>query len=275
MPRDRGVTRTARRGTPEARSAAVRSRPIRPGPRIRPRSSTGSSPGSRASARPNSIGSRSPSRRRSPSPRPSGGSCHRTGWSHSTRSTVGWPRRCHQAPTGPRSATPSTATPRTSSSARSSTSSSPNPSAGGPGSGSRAAGRRPSVSPATARTRPRWRRCWSGSVGSIRTGFARWRTRVAAVAGTDAPWPPGLSAEEDDALRISAQLASSDAAAAVPAGTDAATRSQARRAATRPAHLLVFRHAYSAPAFAELTAPWRPWLVVPDAPPPRPRPAPR
>jgi curved DNA-binding protein CbpA len=112
-----------------------------------------------------------------------------------------------------------------------------------------------------------------GRIGGLdRVGVRALAATGVSIAGTDAPWPPGVSAEEDDALRISAQLATADAGAAVPAGTDAATRSRARRAVARPAHLLVLRHAFAPAAYAELTAPWRPWLIAPDGPPPIRRP---
>jgi hypothetical protein len=57
--------------------------------------------------------------------------------------------------------------------------------------------------------------------------------------------------------------------AAIPAGQDGQTPARARRAASRLAHLLVLRHAFAPAAFEHLTAPWRPWLLPPEAPPPR------
>jgi len=137
--------------------------------------------------------------------------------------------------------------------------------------------------PFRGRTHERLTRGWDAAVGQPRFGpngtaveglIARIATLdpagVHALAGTgrsfapEAPWPPGVSAEDEDALRVSAVLAARDAAAAVPGGVDAATRSQARRAATRPAHLLALRHAFGRDAFAALTSPWRPWLLEPD-----------
>ena len=137
--------------------------------------------------------------------------------------------------------------------------------------------------PFRERARERLTRGWESAVGQPRYGpngraVTALLRRIAALspdgvralaatvahARDDAPWPPGVSPEEDDTLRVSAALAAADAAAAVPGGVDAATRSQARRAATRPAHLLVLRHAFAPGAFAGLTAPWRPWLLAAD-----------
>ena len=96
--------------------------------------------------------------------------------------------------------------------------------------------------------------------------------RLAGTAtglGADDPWPGGLSPEDDDGLRVSSTLAGLDAVAAIPAGQDGQTPARARRAASRLAHLLVLRHAFAPAAFEHLTAPWRPWLLPPEAPPPR------
>jgi hypothetical protein len=82
------------------------------------------------------------------------------------------------------------------------------------------------------------------------------------VRGTEDPWPPDVSPDDDDALRISAILAARDAAAAVPVGLSAADRARARLGAGRLAHLLVLRHAFAPRAFETLTAPWRPWLLA-------------
>ena len=81
------------------------------------------------------------------------------------------------------------------------------------------------------------------------------------------PWPPGVSIEDDEALRVSSWLAGRDAAAAVEAASmDAVRVERARRAASRAAHLLVLRHAFAPAAFAAFTAPWRPDLVPDDRP---------
>ena len=85
--------------------------------------------------------------------------------------------------------------------------------------------------------------------------------------GSEEPWPPGTSPDDDEALRVSSQLAAMDASAAIdPAGTDAATVGRARLAAARLAHLLVLRHAFAPATFASLTRPWRPRFVPDDRP---------
>lgn len=139
--------------------------------------------------------------------------------------------------------------------------------------------------PFRGRTRERLTRGWEAAVGQPRfgpngdavgalihrlgeldpAGVRRLATTAPSIAGSETPWPPSVSLEEEDGLRISAQLAARDATAAVPGGVDAATRSQARRAVARPAHLVVLRHAFAPAAYAELIAPWRPWLVPADA----------
>ena len=102
--------------------------------------------------------------------------------------------------------------------------------------------------------------------------------RLAGTAtglGGDEPWPGGLSPEDDDGLRVSSALAGIDAVAALPVGPDGQASARARRAAARLAHILVLRHAFAPGAFEQLTAPWRPWLLPPEAPPPRVRRPPR
>lgn len=89
------------------------------------------------------------------------------------------------------------------------------------------------------------------------------------------PWPSGLTPEDDEGLRVSSALAGLDAVAAIPADKEGQVSAKARRAASRLAHLLVLRHAFTPAAFADLTASWRPWLLPPDAPPPRVRRPPR
>ena len=136
--------------------------------------------------------------------------------------------------------------------------------------------------PFRERTRERLTRGWEAAVGQPRYGpngpavealIRRLRLLDAggvarlATTGTrerlgEEPWPPGVSIEEDEALRVSSLLAGRDAAAAVDGGAlDAAVVTRARRAAARVAHLLVLRHAFTPAAFAALTAPWRPDLV--------------
>ncbi len=141
--------------------------------------------------------------------------------------------------------------------------------------------------PFRERTRERLTRGWDAAVGQPRYGpngravealIRRLRmldpTGVARLASTgardrlgDEPWPPGVSVEDDEGLRVSSVLAGRDAAAAVDgARSDAAVAGRARRAATRVAHLLVLRHAFAPAAFGALTAPWRPGLVPDDRP---------
>jgi hypothetical protein len=79
----------------------------------------------------------------------------------------------------------------------------------------------------------------------------------------DDPWPVAASPDEDDALRVSSELAAADAAAAIDAAPGSGNRSSAgaRRAAARVAHLLVLRHAFSATAFERHARPWLGWLI--------------
>ena len=88
--------------------------------------------------------------------------------------------------------------------------------------------------------------------------------------GSDDPWPPGTSPDDDEALRVSSMLAALDAAAAIgDEAADKATVARARRAAARLAHLLVLRHAFRPATFADLTRPWRPRFIADDRPAPR------
>jgi curved DNA-binding protein CbpA len=83
--------------------------------------------------------------------------------------------------------------------------------------------------------------------------------RLAAAAAADPAgrsgptWPKGLRPDEDDALRVSSELARRDAIAALPAPMSAA----ARRSLERAIHALVLRHAFRASAFDEMLGPWR------------------
>ncbi|MGZ8438337.1 MAG: J domain-containing protein [Candidatus Limnocylindrales bacterium] len=141
--------------------------------------------------------------------------------------------------------------------------------------------------PFRERTRERLTRGWDAAVGQPRYGpngravealIRRLRmldaAGVARLAATgtrerlgEEPWPPGVSIEDDEVLRVSSWLAGRDAAAAVDAASlDAVRVERARRAASRAAHLLVLRHAFTPAAFAVLTAPWRPDLVPDDRP---------
>jgi curved DNA-binding protein CbpA len=142
--------------------------------------------------------------------------------------------------------------------------------------------------PAGDRARERLTRGWDAAVGQPRYGpgsaaveellerlAAFGPDEVRALAGTgtrerlgETPWPAGVSPEEDDALRVSSELASRDAAAAVAraAGPGAAVAPGARRAAARIAHLLVLRHAIHAAEFERLARPWLGDLIPRRAP---------
>ncbi len=137
--------------------------------------------------------------------------------------------------------------------------------------------------PDGVRVHERLTRGWDAAVGQPRYGPATGpvhaflerlasltpaEVRALAATGSrdrlgEVPWPGGVSPEEDDALRVSSELAGRDAAAAltgpgVPAG--------ARRAAARIAHLLVLRHAIHTAEFERLAAPWLDDLVPRRAP---------
>ena len=146
--------------------------------------------------------------------------------------------------------------------------------------------------PASMWARERLTRGWDSAVGQPRYGPATvavgtlldrlgamddGRLRWLASTGTierlgDAPWPQGTSPEEDDALRVSSELAGDDAVAAVDAAlTKAAltaprTVAATRRAAARIAHLIVLRHAFPARAFDRHAAPWLGDLIDRPAP---------
>lgn len=132
--------------------------------------------------------------------------------------------------------------------------------------------------PAGERARERLTRGWEAAVGQPRYGPATTEVetlleRLAAstadtlrwLAATgardrlgDAPWPEATSRDEDEALRVSSELAAADAEAAVArAGGNAATR----RAAARVAHLLVLRHAFRAAAFERHASAWLGTLI--------------
>ncbi len=136
--------------------------------------------------------------------------------------------------------------------------------------------------PGAERARERLTRGWDAAVGQPRYGPATATVgalleRLAALDPAElewlastgardalgpAPWPPGTSREEDEALRVSTELAAADAEAAV---ASAAGGAQARRAAGRVAHLVVLRHAFPAATFARLAGPWLGTLIaVPD-----------
>jgi len=87
-----------------------------------------------------------------------------------------------------------------------------------------------------------------------------------AVAG-DPPWPRGLSAEDDEGLRISSALAQREAVALLPEPTTAL----ARRSLARAMHALVLRHAFKPADLERLVGPWAPILMDPQADGPRAR----
>ena len=141
--------------------------------------------------------------------------------------------------------------------------------------------------PFRERTRERLTRGWDAAVGQPRygpngpavealvrrlrgldpVGVARLATTGTRARLGEEPWPPGVSIEDDEVLRVSSVLAGRDAAAAVDgASLDAPVVARARRAAARMAHLLVLRHAFAPSAFAALTAAWRPDLIAEDRP---------
>lgn len=144
--------------------------------------------------------------------------------------------------------------------------------------------------PFRERTSERLTRGWDAAVGQPRygpngravealirrlrmldpVGVARLATTGTRARLSDEPWPPGVSIEDDEALRVSSVLAGRDAAAAVDGGPqDRPVAERARRAAARLAHLLVLRHAFPPAEFAALTAPWRPDLLPDERPAPR------
>jgi curved DNA-binding protein CbpA len=136
--------------------------------------------------------------------------------------------------------------------------------------------------PGGERARERLTRGWDAAVGQPRYGPATETVRelldrletldgderrwLAATGdrGTlgPAPWPPATSRDEDEALRVSTELAAMDAEAAAGAagGTVAA-----RRAAARVAHLVVLRHAFPEATFGRLAAPWLGTLIATPA----------
>jgi curved DNA-binding protein CbpA len=81
------------------------------------------------------------------------------------------------------------------------------------------------------------------------------------VTPTDLPWPKGLSAIDDDALRVSSQLAQRDAAAAMPPDVPAI----ARRSLARAMHGVVLKHAFKPAELARLIGPWNLVIPVPDS----------
>jgi hypothetical protein len=136
--------------------------------------------------------------------------------------------------------------------------------------------------PAATWARERLTRGWDSAIGQPRYGPATMAVgallerargltadelRSLATTGTlerlgDSPWPTGTSPEEDDALRVSSELATADIADAIDAalartyGVGVRASAAARRAAIRIAHLVVLRHAFTIAAFERHAAPW-------------------
>jgi curved DNA-binding protein CbpA len=130
--------------------------------------------------------------------------------------------------------------------------------------------------PFRGRARDRLLRAWEASVDQPRHGpngedVAALRARAATltaaqvaaflrashgVVADERPWPPGLDPDEDEALRISAQLAAADVAAAcaVP-GLAPATEARARRLLGRLGHVTALRHGFPADAYRACVAP--------------------
>lgn len=96
---------------------------------------------------------------------------------------------------------------------------------------------------------------------SQRPGAAPGAARGAAA---DLPWPDGLSAMDDDALRVSSSLAQRDAEAVIGDPAPAL----ARRSLGRAMHGLVLRHAFKPAELERLLGPWREVLIDPT---PQPR----
>jgi curved DNA-binding protein CbpA len=86
-------------------------------------------------------------------------------------------------------------------------------------------------------------------------------SRGGAGTGSDFPWPRGLSPQDDDALRVSSQLAQRDAIALLPEPIPALTR----RSLARAMHGLVLRHAFKPAELERLAGPWAS-IVLPPAP---------
>ena len=142
--------------------------------------------------------------------------------------------------------------------------------------------------PAGPRARERLTRGWEAAVGQPRYGPATaavgdMLARLTALSADDVrllaatgtrerlgtpPWPRATSPEEDDALRVSSELAAIDAGAAIDAvpGVGERHAASARRAAGRVAHLLVLRHAFPAREFERHAAPWLGTLIPKAAP---------
>ena len=131
--------------------------------------------------------------------------------------------------------------------------------------------------PFRGRARERLLRAWEASLDQPRYGpngalVAAIRGRVSAmtqaevaaflrgsqgIPGDERPWPAALDPDEDEALRISAQLAATDVAAALAASNLApATEVRARRLLARLGHSMALRHGFPPTTFAAIVAPF-------------------
>jgi hypothetical protein len=97
------------------------------------------------------------------------------------------------------------------------------------------------------------------AIGALRRLPVNDLRRLAAAAAAQPnprgglPWPPGLRPDEDDALRVSSDLARRDAVAALAEPIPA----PARRSLERAVHALVLRHGFGTSAADALIGPWR------------------
>jgi curved DNA-binding protein CbpA len=133
--------------------------------------------------------------------------------------------------------------------------------------------------PFRGRARDRLTRSWEAAVDQPRYGpntpavlrfLARTRRmssdeidRLLVASGrarlSPEPWPRTLDPDEDEALRVSAALASRDAVEAIEvhlATIERTRAARARRLVARAAHALALRHAFTAAEFGELVRPW-------------------
>jgi curved DNA-binding protein CbpA len=84
---------------------------------------------------------------------------------------------------------------------------------------------------------------------------------TAGSVSSDMPWPAGLSAEDDDALRVSSALAQRDAIAILGDPVPAFVRKSLARAM----HALVLQHGFRRAELERLVGPWRELLLGPQA----------
>ncbi len=131
--------------------------------------------------------------------------------------------------------------------------------------------------PFRSRARDRLLRAWEASIDQPRYGpngtevaavrdrahimtpneVARLIQASTGVPGDERPWPPALDLGEDEALRISALLASRDFAAALRVeGLSSPTATRARRLLARTGHVVALRHAYPPAVYAQLIGPF-------------------